>query len=88
MAIQIGQQGWSQQTPAAVQIIRSGLGAARTISSRRRSKRSKAATSRKRKKRAGSSSTRSKRSSRKVSRLVKGSAAAKAYMAKIRKLRK
>lgn len=88
MATQIGQQGWGQQSPAVQQIIRSGLGIARATSSRRRSKRSKAATSRKRKKRVASSSTRSKKSSRRASRLVKGSAAAKAYMAKIRKLRK
>lgn len=86
MATQIGQQGWSQQTPAAIQIIRQGLGRLQSRASGRRSKRSKAATSRKPRKRARTSSKRSSRS--KPARLVKGSAAAKAYMARIRKLRR
>lgn len=88
---QIGQQGWNQQTPAAVQIIRSAYGAARSLMRRKRSKTrsasSKSATGRKRKRRAASSSKRSG-TSRKRSKLVKGSAAAKAYMAKIRAKRK
>lgn len=88
MTIQIGQQGWNQQSPAAQQIIRAGLGAARAISSRRRTKRSRAATSRKRSKRARSSKRASNSTRRTKSRLVKGSAAAKAYMAKLRKMRK
>lgn len=83
MAIQIGQQGWNQQTPAVQTIMRGGLAVGRALRSARRSRRSKAATSKKRKKRSASSSPR-----RKASRLVKGSAAAKAYMAKIRKKRK
>jgi hypothetical protein len=84
--IQIGQQGWSQQTPAVQTIIRGGLAVGRALRRTRRSKRSKAASpGKKRKKRAGSSS---KRASSKPARLVKGSAAAKAYMAKIRKKRK
>lgn len=83
MAIQIGQQGWNQQTPAAQTIMRAGLAVGRALRSARRSRRSKAATSKKRKKRSASSSTR-----RKATRLVKGSAAAKAYMAKIRAKRK
>lgn len=89
MATQIGQQGWSQQTPAALQIIRSGLGVARSVSSGKRKRRSATATSKKPKKRA-SSSTKRKASSAgsKLKRLVKGSAAAKAYMKKLRNLRK
>ncbi len=86
MATQTVQQGWSQGTPAMQTIMRAGLGAARALRRTRRSKRSKAASpSKRRKKRAGSSS---KRASSKPARLVKGSAAAKAYMAKIRKKRK
>lgn len=88
MAIQIGQQGWSQQTPAALSIIRSGIGAARSIvrkaRSKRRSKASATSTGRKRKKRVRTSSARKSTAAR----LVKGSAAAKAYMAKIRKKRR
>lgn len=87
MAIQIGQQGWNQQSPAAQQIIRSGLGVARSTVSRRRSKSSKARTGKRRSKRASSSKRRSS-TSRKLQRLVKGSAAAKAYMARLRKMRK
>lgn len=89
MAIQIGQQGWSQQTPAAIQIIRSGFGAARSLVRRARSKKrsraSSTSTGRKSRKRASSSRKRGSSSKR---RLVKGSAAAKAYMAKIRAKRK
>lgn len=89
MATQIGQQGWSQQTPAALQIIRSGLGVARSAASGRRRKRSATATSKKPKKRASSSKKQSKSSAGKsLKRLVKGSAAAKAYMKKLRSLRK
>lgn len=77
MITQIGQQGWSQQTPAAVQIIRSGMGAAtrvgRTI--RRVKKKLSGLKKKSKKKRAKSA---------KPARLVKGSAAAKAYMKKIR----
>jgi len=86
MATQIGQQGWSQMTPAVRTIIAGGLGAARRTVSRRRSKSSKARTGRKASKRASSSRKRS--STSKLKRLVKGSAAAKAYMAKLRKMRK
>lgn len=82
---QVPQQGWGQQSPAVQQIIRSGIGAVRSIASRVRKKRSKTAAGRKSKKRATGSR---KRASRSVARLVKGSAAAKRYMAKIRKLRK
>lgn len=91
MAIQIGQQGWSQQTPAAMQIIRQGIGQARSVvrgaRSRKRKATSSTSTGRKRRKRASSSATRSSRS-RKLKRLVKGSAAAKAFMAKLRAKRK
>lgn len=89
MAIQIGQQGWSQQTPAARQIIQSGMGAMRAAKSRRRAKRSGGATSKKPKKRAASSTRSSKKKGRSISaRMIKGSAAAKRYMAKLRNMRK
>lgn len=85
MPSQIPQQGWSQWTPAMRASVSSAVaGISRGVrrSSKRR-KSSKAAAGGKRKKRAGSSRKRST-----ASRLVKGSKAAKAYMAKIRKLRK
>jgi len=93
MVIQIPQQGWGQQTPAAQTIIRGAFGAAkairsgiRSLRSSKRKKRSKGAAGKKRKTRASGSGKRSRRST--SSRLVKGSAAAKAYMAKIRAKRK
>lgn len=82
MATQVPMQGWGQSTPAMQTIFRAGLGV-RGAASRRRSRRSSTPTAKKRKSRAATSGKRSK-----PSRLVKGSAAAKAYMAKIRKLRK
>lgn len=85
MSFQTMQQGWNQQTPAARQIMAGAFGAAkRLVSSVKRRKRAKSASWSSRK------SSRKKRasSSRKPARLVKGSAAAKAYMAKIRKKRK
>lgn len=91
MATQQVQQGWSQMTAAAQQIIRSGLGSiARKTGSRRRSKSSSPARARKSKRRGSGSKKRatSSRKSSRPARLVKGSKAAKAYMAKIRKLRK
>jgi len=84
MAIQIGQQGWSQQTPAARAIISGGLGSVRRSVSRRRSKSSKARTGKRASKRASSSKKRSST----LKRFVKGSAAAKAYMKKLRAKRK
>lgn len=91
MSFQTMQQGWGQQSPAAMQIIRQGIGAARSIVRRTRSKTRSASLStrraRKPKRRYAASGKRSG-SSRKLARLVKGSAAAKAYMAKIRKKRR
>lgn len=85
MATQVPQQGFGQQTPAVQTIIRAGMGMlSRARSSTRRKKSSRTSTSKKRKKSAGSSRKRSTT----LKRLVKGSAAAKRYMAKIRKLRK
>lgn len=79
----IPQQGMSQATSAMQQLYRAGLGVARAVRSagRRRKKRA-ASSSGSRKRRATS------RKGGKLKRLVKGSAAAKAYMAKIRKKRK
>lgn len=84
MITQIAQQGWSQQTPAARAIMGAGLGS-RSPSSPRRKRRSRAAAGKKPKKRA--STSRSSGKSSKLKRLVKGSAAAKRFMAKIRKMR-
>lgn len=87
MAI-IMQQGMSQMTSAAKAIISSAFGkAARgavTKLSRGRSKKRASGAKSKRTKRAKRASS----SKSTASRLVKGSAAAKRYMAKIRKLRK
>jgi hypothetical protein len=81
MSFQQMQQGWGQSTAATQSIMRGGLAVGRALS-KRRSRRSKAVVGKRRKKRASSSG------SRKASRLVKGSAAAKAFMAKIRRKRK
>lgn len=71
------QQGMSQQTPAVQNMLRV-LGAKRSNGKKRTRKASaKKTTTRKKRK-----------SSSKPARLVKGSAAAKRYMAKIRKKRK
>jgi len=84
----IPQQGWSQQTPAARAIISAGYSAPKRASTRR-SASSRTGSRTRRKKRAGSSKKRKLKSAgKKLKRLVKGSAAAKAYMAKIRKKRK
>lgn len=88
MATQVPQQGWGQMTPAQSTIIRSGLAGAtrllgRSSTSRKRRKYSSAARGRKR---SASSGSRKKKSG--ASRLIKGSAAAKRYMAKLRAKRK
>jgi len=79
------QQGMNQQTPA----IQSLLGSIRTKSTSR--KRSNGSRSKKRSMTASSRRATPRRKSSasgKAARLVKGSAAAKRYMAKIRKMRK
>jgi hypothetical protein len=80
-------QGLSSQTPATLALIRNAMGSgtrrARS-SGKRRKRRAKAPKSRKRAKRA----VRRTRTKRKKARLVKGSAAAKRYMASIRRKRK
>lgn len=78
------QQGVSQQTAAAQQVWRTS-GGSRSGSRRAGKKRKRTGTSRRR-----ASSTRRRASSgkKRKSKLVKGSAAAKRYMAKIRKMRK
>lgn len=86
MSFQQVQQGWSQGTAAMQSIMRGALAVGRRTTSRRRSKRSAGAAVKKRKKRASSSGSRSRSS--KPARLVKGSAAAKRYMASIRKKRR
>lgn len=89
---QQAQQGWNQGTPAMRAIMSVGLAAGRSLRSSKRRTRSSTATPKRRKKRASSSGKRTRKSASsrkgKLSRLVKGSAAAKAYMAKIRRKRK
>lgn len=79
------QQGWSQQTPA----IKALLGGAVRVG-RVKARIGVSTRSKKRKKTASSSSTKrkTKKRTKKATKLKKGSAAAKAYMAKIRKMRK
>jgi len=95
--VQIPQQGWSQQTPAAMAIIKSGYGAlTRRRSSSTKRKRSSKAMTRKTsnaragqsKKRVAGSARRSSASSTRRASLVKGSAAAKAWGRKMKALRK
>jgi len=71
-----GFAGFAQQTPAVQSLYR---GRARAGSSGRRRRKKKAAAAPRRKRRAGK---------RTLKRLKKGSAAAKRYMAKIRRMRK
>ena len=94
MAGQVAQQGWSQQTAAVRTLISQAFGSAlRSASKSSKKRRSKSATGggKKRKSRASTSTRRkasSSRSSKKPARMVKGSLAAKRYMASIRKKRK
>lgn len=82
MTTNVGQQGWAQGTAAMQALMRAGLGVARRASSPRRRKKASASAARPKKRSASS------RATRPGSRLKKGSAAAKAWMAKIRKMRK
>lgn len=77
------QQGWNQQTPAIQTLLRTAVGSAP------RKARTKARSIGAKVKRAASKVRRVASKVKKTkARLVKGSAAAKRYMAKIRKLRK
>lgn len=85
------QQGWNQQTPAVQSMLGGAMGAMRRTASRAKRAVSRVASRVRRKTARASGAKRSARSSsngKRPARLVKGSAAAKAYMAKIRKLRK
>lgn len=83
------QQGWSQQSPAIQSLLRSVLGGTKTASGSSKRRKKKAAGAKPAKRSANGSKKRKKQASGgKAARLVKGSAAAKAYMAKIRKKRK
>lgn len=83
--VQVPQQGWSQGTAAMQVMMRSGLGATRRATSRKRRKSSTGKSTRRAASRSASRS-RSRSRSRGAARLVKGSKAAKAYMAKLRKM--
>jgi hypothetical protein len=80
------QQGWSQQTPAVQSMLSGALGTARRVGSRirRAAKKVKRAVSARGAKRSARSSGNGKRTAKRPARLVKGSAAAKRYMASIR----
>lgn len=78
-----GQQGWSQQTPAVQTMLQQAFGTVRRTASRKRRKTATRAKSKRSPARRASSKKRSK-----PARMVKGSAAAKRYMASIRKKRK
>lgn len=82
MPIQVPQQGWSQMTAAQRQLIASVGGSSRSTSPKRKTASRKSARS------ARAAPSRKRSASSKVARLVKGSKAAKAYMAKIRRKRK
>lgn len=78
--IGFGQQGWNQQTPAVQTMIAQAFGTAkRATSTKRRKKATKKAAPRRKA---------SAKRKAKPARLVKGSAAAKRYMASIRKKRR
>ena len=79
-----GAMSIAQQTPAA----KASMGMLRRVTPRSKRKGSKAAKRYARNKRTLSGKTRKRKASGKPARLVKGSAAAKAYMAKIRRKRK
>lgn len=89
MGFNIGQQGWGQSTAAMQSLMRAGLGTARRATSRKRKKRSSAKSARRAGARKSASRSRSSRSSasRGAKRLVKGSAAAKAWGRKMKALR-
>lgn len=74
------QQGWGQMTAATQNTIRKAIGSATRSGVRRVKRKLKGAAKRVTK--------RAAKRGGKAARLVKGSAAAKRYMAKIRKLRK
>ena len=77
------QQGWNQQSPAVQNMIRNALGTS--------GRRSTATGGKRRRKKAASAVSKVRKVARRAKsvagRLKKGSAAAKRYMAKIRKLR-
>lgn len=80
-----GQQGWSQQTPAVQTLLSQAFGTVKRAGTKKRRKK---ATSTRSRKRSASSRKRASSSRKKPARLVKGSAAAKRYMASIRKKRR
>ena len=84
-SMNIPQQGMGQGTAAMQSLYRLGLGVRSATRSLKRRSRKRASSTGKRKSRKASSAS---RKSSRPARLVKGSAAAKAYMAKIRKKRK
>lgn len=90
MATQVPQQGWSQQTAAVRQLITSafrGVASSRGGTSRgKRKKSSRTGVAKKASKRKASSIGSGQRSKKPW--MVKGSLAAKRYMAKIRRKRK
>jgi len=85
------QQGWAQMTPAVINTIRRAIGGVRISSGRKRKSKGRGmrrAGGRKKTRVARRARGGASRSIRKVARMVKGSRAARAWMKKIRGLRK
>jgi len=85
-----GFAGFAQQTPATQRLFSQAAGrrGGQTTQRRRRRKARAAAMPRRRRRRSAAAAPRRRRSSRRPARLVKGSAAAKRYMASIRRKRR
>lgn len=85
----IGYAGLGQQTAAAQQVFRQAMGSGGRVARKGRKKRAaRSAARRTARTRRTARSKSSSRSRSKPARLVRGSAAAKRYMAKIRKMRR
>lgn len=84
----IGYAGLGQQTAAAQQVFRQAMGSGRVARKGRKKRAARSAARRTARTRRTARSKSSSRSRSKPARLVRGSAAAKRYMAKIRKMRR
>lgn|SRR5512139_447254 len=83
------QQGWNDQTPAIRALLGDAMRVRKVSTSGKRRKRRNAATAKKsRAVRKAKAAKPAKRGKKNAARLVKGSAAAKRFMARIRKMRK
>lgn len=89
-SMQVPQQGWSQMTAAQRQIIAGAAGTMRAVTRRSGKRRASSGTGARKKprKRSASSKRRTRSTAGKKPWMVKGSKAAKARMAKLRKMRR